>query len=105
MTWRPLKTCLKCQALEGHASRGIGKEVGFKRGLCSACYQQVRLHGDLNDYPLVPRRNGDELVEDYLFAIETHGGSLSNIADRLGVTKDALYIALRRRGIAHNESA
>lgn len=79
------------------------------RGLCSRCYQELGGFGGRG----TPRRAPDPMfleyaprtratadtVEDYLFIRRTEGGTLEQIAARLGMHEKALYSALWRAGV------
>ncbi len=63
-----------------------------RRGLCTGCYWHVRTYGDLADY--TPMRNVIDL--DDVAELRTRGNNTRQIADRLGVTKHAVYAAVAR---------
>lgn len=63
-----------------------------RRGLCTGCYWHVRTYGDLADYPAM--RNVIDLAD--VAELRSRGNTIRQIADRLGVTKHAVYAALAR---------
>lgn len=70
------------------------------RGLCDSCYWRAHHRGTLIDHGRV-NRTREELLEDYRL-LRSEGFSRSQIADRLGVTRDAVDKAIsraRRAGI------
>ena len=80
-------TCILCRGVSEVA------EPGLRRGICDSC-------------AIYPSHRGkrSNAVEDYQFIATHEGGSLKEIAARLGVTRDALYLALKRAGIKHVEA-
>lgn len=64
------------------------------RGLCASCHERARLAGTLTDHPLTLRRWTD-YADDYVM-LRADGYPLLVIADRLGMTFDALDRALVR---------
>lgn len=64
------------------------------RGLCYRCYQRARRRGKLADYPRVNRPAQDTL-DDYEL-LRSEGYTKAQIADRLGMSLDALSHALWR---------
>lgn len=84
---------------EGHRRRG-------PRGLCSACYQYVRDHDQLDDWPVIREQvPAAVMLEDYqLIRPDLPGGDrrlrLAVAADRMGTTVYALEKALERAGMA-----
>ena len=68
------------------------------RGLCGSCWQRARLRGELADYPRVLRTR-KEFLADYIPLREV-GLSTREIAQRMGVTRSAIYVALRRARLA-----
>ncbi|PRX66148.1 hypothetical protein B0I32_106284 [Nonomuraea fuscirosea] len=78
------------------------------RALCEACDKQRRKRGTLDGY--TPARNGSALVEDALWISQQQGWSLREengrqlVAERLGVTLDALERSLYRHTNTQAES-
>lgn len=97
-------TCAECPRLIGSkldviASRGhIMRHDG--RGLCSVCYHRRRreFQGRLN----MPR---DAVLDEVAFAIEGGERNLDRLADWVGLSRDALTLALRRAERAGDERA
>lgn len=68
------------------------------RGLCSRCKYQVRRDGELDRYPRVTYPSV-ELVEEYEFLLSIGAATrLQDAAPQLGVTYDALRLAVKRHG-------
>lgn len=63
-----------------------------RRGLCTGCYWHARKYDQLADY--TPMRNVIDL--DDVAELRTRGNTIRQIADRLGVTKHAVYAAAAR---------
>lgn len=68
------------------------------RGLCAACHLWMTNHDRLDEFPRAKRKSW-EVAEDYLFIKAQDGGTLQNIADRIGMSKNALCQALKRQGV------
>jgi hypothetical protein len=66
------------------------------RGLCEACSKRHRNAGDLEDVERTTRTR-DELLTDYRH-LAAEGHPVPVIADRLGVTRWAIYKARARAG-------
>lgn len=64
------------------------------------CYKRCEANDTLDDYAPA-RRSALQVVEDYEFINEMHGGTLKQIAERMGMRYDALWVILKRNGIKH----
>lgn len=68
------------------------------RGLCSGCYSTIQQAGKLADYERITRSNRELLTEWAM--LKQQGYSIAQAADRLGVTRDAIEAAMKRRRAA-----
>lgn len=71
------------------------------RGLCAKCYLRVWRDGQVPDYRPGRLKSGPLVAEDYEF-IRPTAPCLTHAADRLSMTRAALYQALRRQGFRYN---
>lgn len=86
--------CRRC----GRSRLKFTKNRLESRGLCSACRHAVERGGTLDDWPRLTWR-GEELVEEYEFLLAVGAATrLQDAAPQLGVTYDALRLAVKRHG-------
>lgn len=70
------------------------------RGLCDACRHWVRKYGDIEEYPRKTNRLSDVYAEYQM--IRSGGGTVEQLAARIGVSVHSLRHAIRQ---ARNEAA
>lgn len=72
------------------------------RGLCRACYRRCARDGTLKDYPTFywPPLDYAAVVERYE-QLKTTDVSMREIARRIGISPNTLYVVLRNAGYHH----
>lgn len=68
------------------------------RGLCGNCYFRMRYHGESVDW-FRRWRTRDEFLDDYLM-LRGQGFDDGQIAERMGMTRGGVYIAVYRARVA-----